>query len=418
MPAAYRDRLVETLLRDRLEQLSALLVVGPRAAGKSTTLERFVKTVVRLDRPAEAAAFEADPDAALAALEEPALLDEWQNVPQVLGAVRRAVEKSPGPGRFIVTGSVNAELENQVWPGTGRLTRVPMYPMTVREQLGGAAGHSFLDRVIAGDELRPAAHSPDLNGYLELALRSGFPHAALNLTGSSRADWLESYISDLLTHDVAQIDGRSAGSGRRRDSHRLRRYFSAYALNSAGLAEHTTIFTAAGVTRPTAELYEELLEDLFVTERIDAWWSNQLKRLTQQPKRYVIDAALMAAVLRVDAAGAMRDGNILGRIIDTFVAAQLRPERVISEARPGLFHLRTKNNRQEIDLLAEVSSGQLIAFEVKAGSAPGSEDARHLAWLRDQNPTQFVAGIVFHTGPDTFRLGDRISAAPISCLWA
>lgn len=41
--------------------------------------------MVRLDRPAEAAAFRADPDAALGALSEPVLLDEWQEVPPCWG---------------------------------------------------------------------------------------------------------------------------------------------------------------------------------------------------------------------------------------------------------------------------------------------------------------------------------------------
>jgi hypothetical protein len=74
-------------------------VIGPRAAGKTTTAEQHARTVVRLDRRAEAVAFEADPDAALRSLEEPVLLDEWQVVPGVLGAVKRAVDRgrtSPG----------------------------------------------------------------------------------------------------------------------------------------------------------------------------------------------------------------------------------------------------------------------------------------------------------------------------------
>lgn len=416
MQSTYRHRLLEPILEDRLRELPALLVVGPRAVGKSTTLKRFANSEVSLDVPAEAAAFEADPDAALAHMDEPVLIDEWQNVPTVLGAVRRAVDRVPTPGRFIVTGSVNAVLENETWPGTGRLTRMSMYPMTVREQMGMPRATSFVDRVASGAELEPAADSPDLVGYVELALRGGFPDAALRLSGSARSDWLESHITDLLTHDVGQAEG--SGGRRRRDPGRLRRYFEAYALNSAGIADDKTIYEAAGVNRTTADAYESLLEALFVTERIDAWWANNLKRLVQRRKRYVVDPALMVAALRMDANGVIRNGDILGRVIDTFVAAQLRPERVISQSRPRLYHLRTKNNRHEVDILSELAGGDLIAFEVKAGAAPGESDARHLAWLRDQNDDRFVRGVLFHTGPMTFALGDRIVAAPISCLWA
>lgn len=413
--AAYRERLVERALGEYLRQLPALLVIGPRATGKSTTLNRRAETIVRLDREAEAAAFDADPDAALRGLPEPVLLDEWQNVPGVLGAVRRAVEKDPRPGRFLVTGSVNAELENEVWPGTGRLTRVRMYPMTIREQLGRLNRPTFFDSVVTGDELRVPADSPDLRGYVDLALQSGLPHPALNLSGRPREAWLESYVADLLTHDVEQVDVRSRG--RRRDTQRLRRYFEAYALNSAGLAEDKTIYDAAGVNRLTAVAYEELLEDLLIVERVPPWFSNRLSRVVQQPKRYVLEAALIPAVLRLDAQGVIGDGTILGRVIDTFVAAQLRGELDIAAVRPRLHHLRTKETRQEIDLVAELAGGDLIAIEVKAGAGPVREDAKHLRWLRDRCDSRFVAGVLLHTGPRVYEIDERIVAAPISVLW-
>ena len=89
---------------------------------------------------------------ALRGLPEPVLLDEWQRVPGVLGAVRRALEADPHPNRFYVTGSVRAELEHEVWPGTGRLVRLTMYPMTVAEQLGHS-GPPLLDKLADGQEL-------------------------------------------------------------------------------------------------------------------------------------------------------------------------------------------------------------------------------------------------------------------------
>src|SRR5438034_5945209 len=108
---SYRPRLVDPLLDDLVEELPALLVVGPRAAGKTTTIARRARTVIALNAEAQAAAFVADPDAALRGLEEPVLLDEWQEVPTVFGAVRRAVDADPRPNRFFLTGSVRAELD-------------------------------------------------------------------------------------------------------------------------------------------------------------------------------------------------------------------------------------------------------------------------------------------------------------------
>jgi predicted AAA+ superfamily ATPase len=320
------------------------------------------------------------------------------------------LEHQPDPhrGRFLLTGSVRAELENAVWPGTGRLVRVAMYPMTVREQLSRIDGPTFFDRLADSGELAIGADPPDLRGYVELALRSGFPEAALRLDGQPRQAWLESYVEDLLTHDV------EAGEEGRRDRGRLRRYFEAYALSSAGVTDHKTIYDAAEVNKATAVAYEGLL----VAEAVPAWRSNRLKRLVHQPKRYLIDAALIAAALRTDVAGTMRDGDLLGRVLDTFVAAQLRPELAIATSRPRLHHLRTEQGRHEIDLIGELAGGRLVGIEVKASSAARAEDARHLAWLRDEVGDRFAAGVVLHTGSRVYPLGERIIAAPIATLWS
>ncbi len=286
-----------------------------------------------------------------------------------------------------------------------------MYPMTVREALGRTGEPSFLDRLADGGELAVGADPPDLRGYVELALRSGFPEAALRLDGQPRQAWLESYLEDLLTHDVEAADEG------RRDPRRLRRYFEAYALGSAGVTDSKTIYDAAEVNKATAAAYEDLLESLLVAEAVPAWRSNRLKRLVHQPKRYLIDPALIAAALRTDVAGAMRDGGLLGRVLDTFVAAQLRPELAVSASRPRLHHLRTEQGRHEVDLLAELAGGRLVGIEVKAGASPTGRDARHLAWLRDELGERFARGVVLHTGPRLYALGEGIVAAPICALW-
>lgn len=410
----YKTRLVDPLLDELLTQLPALTVIGPRATGKTTTIARRAATVIRLDRGAEAAAFIADPDAALRGLPEPVLLDEWQQVPGVFGAVRRAVEADPRPNRFFLTGSVRAELDNETWPGTGRVVRLVMHPMTIREKLDRPHGPTFLDRLAEGSDLDVPEDPPDLRGYVELALISGFPMPALQLTGAPRHAWLESYIDDLLTHDVEQLEGPAT---RRRDPHRLRRYFESYALNSAGVAEHKTVYGAAQVNRITAGAYEKLLSDLLVVEQVPAWTSNRLKRLVRQPKRYVVDPALMAAVLRIDPQGVMSDGDLLGRVLDTFVAAQLRPEVAVSAVQPRLHHIRAEQGRHEIDLVAELAGQRVIGIEVKSSAAPSARDARHLIWLRDALGDRFIAGAVFHTGPRVFELDQRVVAVPISVLW-
>jgi predicted AAA+ superfamily ATPase len=407
----YAPRLVDGLIQQLLTELPALFIVGPRATGKTTTASRYARTVVRLDREADAVAFRADPDAALRDLSEPVLLDEWQVVPGVLGAVKRAVDADPQAGRFILTGSVRSDLEGELWPGTGRVIRIPLYGMTMREQFGDPIRQPLFDLIAERADLPPAADPPDLRGYIELILKSGYPEAALRLSSGARERWLDSYVEQLLTRDVEQIDGG-------RDPARLRRYFEVYALNTAGVVEDKSLYDAAGINRKTALAYEALLTNLLVVEAVPAWTSNRLKRLVLSPKRYVVDAALVAAALRLDANGLLRSGDLLGRMLDTFVVSQLRAELAVSRSRPRLYHVRQEQGRFEVDILGELGGGGVVGIEVKANAAPTASDARHLVGLRERLGDTFLAGVLFHTGPRSYRLSEGVAAVPISALWA
>jgi predicted AAA+ superfamily ATPase len=410
----YRERLADARIATLLGEFPAILLNGPRAAGKSTTAARHAAEVVPLDQPARAAAFRADPDAALRTVTEPVLLDEWQEVPDVLGAVKRAVDDDPRPGRFLLTGSVRAELEHAVWPGTGRLVRVGMFGLTESEIEGHSTDRTdFVDRLVTAD---PAAFDlpperSDLVDCVERALRGGFPDVALReRSPSSRLTWIDSYLDQLLTRDARLLDPD-------RDAQKLRRYFETFALNTAGTPTDKTLHDAAGVNAKTAAAYDRLLADLFVAESVTAWSTNRLSRLTHAPKRYVVDAALAAAANGTTVASVLEDGDLLGRTLDTFAAAQLRAELAVSPTRRRMHHLRTKEGRQEIDLVIELGGGNVVAIEFKASASPAPTDARHLTWLRERLGDRFVAGAVVHTGPDVFALDERILAVPLAAMW-
>lgn len=412
MGTDYRIRLVDRLLDDLLGSLPAILLVGPRAAGKTTTALRRAATVLRLDRPADAAAMANDPDAVLGAAPPPVLIDEWQLVPEVLGAVKRLVDAGSQPGQILLTGSSAADLEGAGWPATGRVVRVPIWPMTVRERLGRVAHRSLVDRCFDGDlhDLEPPDSVPNVVDYVALALHSGFPALIDQPDERVRRTWLRSYVDQVVLRDAPL-------AGYERDPRRLRAYLGAIAACSASTVTHKTLYDAAGVTRQTALAYDSLLELLLVTERVPAWSSNRLRQLTKTPKRYVAEPGLLGALLQVDAAEVVRDGRAVGSVIDTFVTAQVRSELTVSEARPTMLHLRQADGRHEVDLMLQGPAGRIVAIEIKAHASPTVDMARHLRWLRGELGDQLAAGVVFHTGPRPFLLDERIWALPIWSLW-
>ena len=225
-----------------------------------------------------------------------------------------------------------------------------MYPMTVGEQLA-APEAPLVDRIARGDLAALGARaavrtgSPNLRDYLEMALRGGFPQAALGLGERARRSWLDTYVEEIVSRD-----SQMAGGGY--DSVRLARFFEAYSLNSAGVVDDSTLYEAAGINRRTVLRYLHLLGRLHIIDELPAWTSNRLKRLSLAPKRFLVDPSLLASVTGATDRSAMRDGNLLGRLLETLAVAQLRAQATVSAHRCRLYHLRQHHGRHEIDVVA------------------------------------------------------------------
>jgi uncharacterized protein len=412
MDGDYRRRLADSVLADMVAAHQAILIVGPRSTGKTTTGLRQAASSLRLANGRAATALRADPGTVLEGMAEPILIDEWQIVPECLNAVKEQVDRESRRGQFVLTGSVRGDLDSPMWPGTGRLVRLQMFGMTEREIEDRTGGPSWLDRVLAGDDFYAMWSDENIRSYVERALRSGFPEPALRLDAVHRHQWLASYVDQLVTRDAAEVDNG-------RDPHRLRRYLEALALNSAGIVDDTTLWEAARINKGTARAYDTLLQNLLVVDNVPAWTANRLKRLVLAPKRYLVDSGLFAGALGLTVNDVITDGDLLGRVLDTFVTAQLRAELSLSTPQRRLSHLRLPQGRHEIDLIIEVGGGKIVAIEIKATASPSPDDIRHLRWLQSEMGRDVVvASILFHTGPTAISCGDGILGLPISTLWA
>lgn len=414
----YIERRLEPELRALIGALPAVAITGPRGAGKTTLAMRVANDILRLDDPNDANLLAADPDAVLAVRDAPLLVDEWQQVPEVLAAIKRAVDRDPRPGRFVLTGSVRGELTVTQWPGTGRVVPLRLFGLHPLET--EVAGHAdpawprpFIDRCFdTGRSLAVASREHwTLPRYVERALNSGFPAVATVDSRRIRDRWLGGYVEQLLERDVIEVASRI-------DTRQLRRYAEAVAGHTSTDIATATLAEAAGTTAKTAAGYWNLLERLFVVHDLPAWHSNRLKRLTKAGKRHLVEPALVRPLLRVDVEGVLRDATLLGRVLESWVAIQLVAETHWCDPSARVFHLRTHDRRREIDLVIEGANGRLVAVEVKAGAGPKPQDARHLLWFRDQVGDRLARAVLLHTGPHAFRLADGVDAAPIAALWS
>ena len=407
----YIPRLVDLALDSLMAELPAIMLTGPRGCGKTTTALRRAASALRLDQPAQAEAFRASPDAILAAHKAPVLLDEWQNVPESLGAVKRAVDARHGAGRFLVTGSVRSRLSSAGWPATGRIVPLPMFGLTEGELEASPAAATALNRLFGPQDpvTGTLPDAPDLVDYVGRIARGGFP-GAIQLGALARAAWYEGYVEQLVHHDMSEIAALRSPAA-------MAALVRAVALNTAGIPSMTALTQAIGSDQRTMKSYLDLLEAVRVVERLPAWGVNRFNRMVKSPKYHIVDPGMAIHLAGDDQAGLLASGDRLGRLLDTFVMAQIRPLLRLAMPVMNAFHLRDANGEREIDLVLESASGQIVGIEIKAASAVTAKTARHLAWLRDELGSSFVRGLVLHTGPMTFPLGEKLLAMPIARLW-
>ena len=392
----YLPRHVDQRLAGALAAFPIVVLDGPRAVGKTTTAKRVATSVIELPRDIERLSIDAE--SFLRDLPRPILIDEWQLAgTDLLWVLKRMVDDDPSPGHFILAGSVEPATYGPTYPLTGRAARLLVRPMTAVELDGRGNVTTFVERVAAGE--RPTATAGRSGGLqLDQLGRSGLPAARLMADPSL---FLDGY--------AALVAQRAGDEGR--DASRLLTTLRVLATLEAQAMPDQTIWEAADINKATWKAYEDLLDRTHVTAPSGAFDSNRLKRLTSYPKRYLADTALSLVLAGVDVAQLVGDPSLAGRYLESYVMQQLRPQ--VDAIGGVLRHMRTGAGEHEVDAAIEVGS-DVFAVEVKLGVRPAATDARHLAWLRDRLADRFQLGVVAHTGADSYEMGDRIWAVPIT----
>lgn len=422
---AYVRRIIDDELDALLAELPAVAIEGPRGVGKTATAEQRAKTVLYLDDPAQRAILEADPRQILSAA-PPVLIDEWQKVPAVWDAVRRAVDRGSDPARFILTGSATP-LSAPSHSGAGRIVTLRMRPMTLAERAIAPTQISFAELLSGGRPQCSAASAVSLPAYACEIVDSGFP-GIRGFGDRGRRAQLDGYIRRIIDVDFAEQD-RAV-----RRPAVLERWLAAYAAATATTASFETIRDAATAghaekpAKTTTIPYRDVLERLWVVEPLPAWLPsrNEFSRLAHAPKHHLADPALAARLLGLDQAMLLAGrgparlhaavGPFLGQLFESLVTLCVRVFAQAQEAR--VYHLRQHGGRREIDLIVERPDRRILAIEVKLGATVQDDDVKNLLWLRERLGEGCLDAMVVTTGPHAYRRADGIAVVPAALLGA
>lgn len=408
--ATRYGRIVERLMRDELMPVfPALHLVGPRGCGKTTSAATLADTVLDLSEPGTRRAARESPDGLLGETRGSVLIDEWQEAPEILGAVKRAVDRdrTNAAGRFVIAGSVRAAQQAATWPGTGRLIRVRMHGLT-QSELQDRHGFNPVDAFFADEPGGFPSSQWDRGAYCDAIVRGRLPDA-VRFDGEARSRWYQSYVEQLAERDVTQITERSPRPAK------LQTVLASCAARTGQLLNKQATARDAGVNVRTADAHISMLEDLSIVVRVPAWHAHHIKRLTRSPKVHLVDPGMAASLLNLDARALGLSDRAVGQLFETFVVTELLPHLEAASTPTRLLHARSGDGA-EVDLVLE-QRGALAGFEVKSSESVGCSDARGLTWLREAAGDAFRFGAVLYSGTWPLQLDDRIWALPISTLW-
>jgi predicted AAA+ superfamily ATPase len=393
-----------------LADTRVVLVNGARQCGKSTLAVQVAGTRNAqwrsLDRAATRQAAEYDPTEFVADADL-MVIDEVQRVPELLLAIKEAVDTDPRPGRFLLTGSARV-LGLRGLPDAlpGRMETIELWPLSQGEIEEKPDG--FVDAIFGlGPELR---HTSEVGrrDYIERVVRGGFPEAVAR-TAARRERFLDSYVADIVNRDVIQLSEIERGD-------EMRALTRLVAARSGQLLVPGTLANQLGLPQQTIKRYLGLLEEVFLIKRVPAWSRNLSSRAVGTPKVAMVDSGIAANLLDLDTASFRQPHSAFGPVLEGFVTMEVARQLTWCQQRAELYHYRTKD-QVEVDIIVENRRGQVVAIDVKAASTVRAEDFRGLRHLADRLGEDLVVGVVLYTGQQTLPFGPRFRAIPISALW-
>lgn len=426
----YLPRIADSVLKERLEAFGAVLIEGPKWTGKTTTAQQQAQSVLKLqdpDKRDEILATAATMPSLLLKGKQPRLIDEWQDAPMLWDAVRTAVDNSGGtPGQYILTGSNTVDKNNIYHTGTGRISRMKMYPMSLWESKD-SSGEVSLKKLFDNPDydIDGATGKLDIRALVRAACRGGWP-VTLQMPEKTGLLIAKDYVNSLCEVDISSVDKKQ------RNPKIAKQIMRSYARNISTLAKRTNILadiTSSGDITLSLDTYDDyisVLEQLFVIQDIDAWCPaiRSKTAIRSMPKRAFSDPSIAIAAMGINAEGLETQLKTFGFIFEQMCARDLRAYT------PGFGnHLSYYRDRYglEADLVLHLDDGRYALIECKLGSREIDNGSKHLLEIKrliqEANKTEKQVPlrepdllIILTGGSMAYTRPDGVKVVPLACL--
>jgi predicted AAA+ superfamily ATPase len=330
----YLHRTLENDIARAARHFPALILTGPRRAGKTTLLRNlFPKASYTLiEDPDVIARVRSDPNGFLDSLKLPAILDEVQNVPELLGYIRTRIDRAPkSGGRWLLTGSQEAPLMQGVTESmAGRAVLFQLLPLSLAE-----------------------------SSKVSL-LRGGYPEVLAK--PSLLQAWMRSYVQTYLERDVRAVTAI-------RDLSTFRRFLAILASRCGKILNKTDIAGPLGVSVPTITQWLSILEITGQILLIPPFYENFGKRLVKSPKLYFVDSGMACHLLGIESDRVLQNSVFLGPVFEGFVASEIAKSQANAGKPRAIYYFRDRQGL-EVNFLVPAGGNRLRIIEAKATATP------------------------------------------------
>jgi predicted AAA+ superfamily ATPase len=381
----YRHRLISNRLLRLTEHFPVTIVSGARQVGKTTLLKHLFPDFdyVVFDASLDIEGARRDPELFLRNHPPPLILDEIQYAPELVSALKRAVDtKSAAPGQYILTGSQQWQVLKAVAESlAGRAAFLDLHGFSLQELSGVDTGWLVRWLETPDQFLAWSRTAGYFAGDLQTWLWKGFMPGVQALPDDLVADFWTGYHRTYVERDARLL-------GEIQDWQDFGRFIGLMTALTAQEINYSQLGREIGITPQTSKRWLGVMEATFQWFALPAYSGNPLKRVSQRPKGYLADTGLSCSHARLSSPRMLGSHPLFGALFKTAMVQELRKQVAAAGMSTAWHHWRSAGGA-EVDLLLE-KDDTLNPFEIKLTTNPSRRDCSGIAAFKAAHPNRHV----------------------------